>query len=65
MILQQKKEQVFEALLQLLFGIPVDSEYVVFIVDTSGSMKDIWNKVTRHIENVINIHPTVINSFRF
>mgnify|MGYP001173114258 FL=1 len=40
-------------------GIPVDSEYVVFIVDTSGSMKDIWNKVTRHIENVINIHPTV------
>ncbi len=40
-------------------GIPVDSEYVVFIVDTSGSMKDIWNKVTKYIENVINIHPAV------
>ena len=40
-------------------GIPVDSEYVVFIVDTSGSMKDIWNKVTRHMENIINIHPSV------
>lgn len=40
-------------------GIPVDSEYVIFIVDTSGSMKDIWNKVTRHMENIINIHPSV------
>lgn len=40
-------------------GIPVDSEYVIFIVDTSGSMKDIWKKVSKHIVNVINIHPTV------
>ena len=62
MILQQKKSK-YSKLLQKkseeVGGIPVDSEYVVFIVDTSGSMKDIWNKVTRHIENVINIHPTV------
>lgn len=40
-------------------GIPVDSDYVIFIVDTSGSMKDIWGRVTAEIENVINIHPQI------
>ena len=40
-------------------GIPVDSDYVVFIVDTSGSMKEIWNRVTSELENVIRIHPKI------
>jgi hypothetical protein len=40
-------------------GIPVDSDYVVFIVDTSGSMKQIWGRVTEEIENVIKIHPKI------
>jgi hypothetical protein len=40
-------------------GIPVDSDYVVFIVDTSGSMKAIWSDVSREIINVLNIHPEV------
>jgi len=40
-------------------GIPVDSDYVVFIVDTSGSMKEIWERVTRELENVIRIHPKI------
>ena len=40
-------------------GIPVESDYVVFIIDTSGSMKEIWHKVTREVENVINIHPKI------
>jgi len=40
-------------------GIPVDSDYVVFIVDTSGSMKSIWSRVTREVENIINIHPRI------
>jgi len=40
-------------------GIPVDSDYVVFIVDTSGSMKQIWGRVTAEIENVIRIHPKI------
>jgi hypothetical protein len=40
-------------------GIPVDSDYVVFIVDTSGSMKEIWNRVTKELENVIRIHPKI------
>ncbi|MFT7235893.1 MAG: hypothetical protein ACI9QV_001479 [Methylophagaceae bacterium] len=40
-------------------GIPVDSDYVVFVVDTSGSMKNIWRSVTGEIVNVLNIHPEV------
>ncbi|RKZ85814.1 MAG: hypothetical protein DRQ39_06585 [Gammaproteobacteria bacterium] len=40
-------------------GIPVDSDYVIFIVDTSGSMKQIWNRVSSEIINVLNIHPEV------
>lgn len=40
-------------------GIPVDSDYVVFIVDTSGSMKEIWSRVTAEVENTIRIHPKI------
>ena len=40
-------------------GIPVDADYVVFIVDTSGSMQSIWGRVTRELENVIRIHPRI------
>lgn len=40
-------------------GIPVDSDYVVFIVDTSGSMKEIWGRVTAEVENTIRIHPKI------
>jgi hypothetical protein len=40
-------------------GIPVDSDYVIFIVDTSGSMRQIWNRVSSEIINVLNIHPEV------
>ncbi|ODB35619.1 hypothetical protein BB427_03185 [Pseudoalteromonas sp. BMB] len=40
-------------------GIPVDSEYVIFIVDTSGSMKRIWNKVMSTMNEVLNNHPEV------
>lgn len=40
-------------------GIPIDSEYVVFIIDTSGSMKSIWPKVTKELVNILNIHPKV------
>jgi len=40
-------------------GIPVDSEFVVFIIDTSGSMQSIWGRVTREVENIIRIHPKI------
>ena len=40
-------------------GIPVDSDYVVFIIDTSGSMKSMWGKVMKSFEEVLNNHPQV------
>ena len=40
-------------------GIPVDSEYVIFIVDTSGSMKSIWDRVMEVMDQVLDVHPQV------
>ena len=40
-------------------GIPVDSEYVIFIVDTSGSMQSIWGRVLDVMGRVLDIHPKV------
>ena len=44
----------------LVAGIPVDSEYVVFIIDTSGSMFNYgWDAVVRKVEETLNVYPTV------
>lgn len=40
-------------------GIPVDSDHIIFIVDTSGSMQQIWDRVIAELENVLDIHPQV------
>jgi hypothetical protein len=41
-------------------GIPVDSEYVIFVIDTSGSMKGhAWPLVERKMEQVLDIYPRV------
>jgi len=40
-------------------GIPVDSDYVIFIIDISGSMKEIWDRVSKEVLNVLSIHPKV------
>ncbi len=40
-------------------GIPTDSDYVIFIVDTSGSMQQIWGRVSAQVINVLDIHPQV------
>ena len=43
----------------LVGGIPVDSEYIIFIIDTSGSMKMTWSLVLEKIEQTLNIYPKV------
>ncbi len=41
-------------------GIPVDSEYVIFIIDTSGSMQRFaWPLVNRKVSEVLKIYPRV------
>lgn len=44
---------------QLIGGIPVDSEYIIFVIDTSGSMQYAWPRVVREVENVLSIYPAV------
>jgi hypothetical protein len=41
-------------------GIPADSEYVIFIVDTSGSMQQFnWNRVIRKVTETLDVYPQV------
>ncbi|MCP4010961.1 MAG: VWA domain-containing protein, partial [Proteobacteria bacterium] len=44
----------------LIGGVPVDSEYIIFIIDTSGSMNQYaWPLVLKKVEEVLRIYPTV------
>jgi len=41
-------------------GVPVDSEYVIFIIDTSGSMnQNAWPLVLKKVTEVLEIYPKV------
>lgn len=40
-------------------GIPVDRQHIVFIIDTSGSMKRFWPVVESQIQSILSIHPQV------
>lgn len=43
---------------QPVAGVPIDSEYVIFIVDTSGSMQSQnWRRAERKLGEVLNIYP--------
>ena len=44
---------------ELVGGIPVDSEYVIFIIDTSGSMRRWWPLVRQKIEEALEVYPQV------
>jgi hypothetical protein len=41
-------------------GLPVDSEYIIFIIDTSGSMANYeWPVMLRKMQEVLDAYPTV------
>ena len=41
-------------------GIPVDSEYIIFIIDTSGSMQRYaWDRVRQQIRETLEVYPQV------
>lgn len=41
-------------------GIPVDSEYIIFLIDTSGSMRQyMWDRVQQQIRETLDVYPTV------
>jgi len=44
----------------LIGGIPVDSEYIIFIIDTSGSMYSYaWERMIKEVEATLSIYPEV------
>lgn len=41
-------------------GVPVDSEYIIFVIDTSGSMQQFaWPAVRRKMQEILSIYPRV------
>ncbi|HSQ69175.1 MAG TPA: hypothetical protein VLM41_03760 [Steroidobacteraceae bacterium] len=41
-------------------GVPVDSEYIIFIIDTSGSMANYaWPLMLRKMQEVLDVYPSV------
>ena len=45
---------------QLIGGIPADSDYIIFVIDTSGSMQvTAWEKVKKEMLNILDIYPEV------
>jgi hypothetical protein len=41
-------------------GIPLDSDYLIFVIDTSGSMRRYeWDRVRAHLEATLDEHPAV------
>ena len=41
-------------------GIPVDSEYVIFVVDTSGSMQQFnWQRAIEKLDETLDVYPQV------
>ena len=45
---------------QLIGGIPADSDYIIFVIDSSGSMQvAAWEKVKMEMLNILDIYPEV------
>ena len=41
-------------------GVPVDSEYVIFVIDTSGSMyENAWGRMLEVIEETLDVYPEI------
>ena len=44
----------------LVGGIPADSDYIIFVIDTSGSMRNAaWQKVQIEMLNILDVYPEV------
>jgi hypothetical protein len=59
--LQQQQQQAYHRPAEApVGGIPVDSEYIIFVIDTSGSMQRFaWPAVRRKLDEVLDAYPKV------
>jgi hypothetical protein len=45
---------------QLIGGIPADSDYIIFVIDSSGSMQTAaWQRLKQEMLNILDIYPEV------
>jgi hypothetical protein len=61
---QTKPEMVLANVKPAPVGLPVGSNYIAFVIDTSGSMRDpntdgVWGIAIRKIEEVLEVYPNV------
>ena len=61
---QKKPEMELKDVKPLPVGVPVGSNYIAFVIDTSGSMRDpntggLWGVAIRKIEEVLDVYPQV------
>jgi len=40
-------------------GIPVDSEYIIFVIDNSGSMQSVWPTVKAKVKETLEVYPRI------
>jgi hypothetical protein len=40
-------------------GIPVDSEYIIFVIDNSGSMQSVWPTVKAKVKETLDVYPRI------
>jgi hypothetical protein len=58
--LQNKPQPANFSADSVIGGVPVDSEYIIFIIDTSGSMKkEAWPLVIKKMQEILAIYPQV------
>lgn len=54
---QTKQPKKFNS---VIGGVPVDSEYIIFVIDTSGSMQQFaWSAVRKKMQEILRIYPQV------
>lgn len=54
---QTKQPKTFNS---VIGGVPVDSEYIIFVIDTSGSMQQFaWAAVRKKMQEILRIYPQV------
>ncbi len=45
---------------EYIAGVPVDSEYIIFVIDISGSMTgNAWGRLLSEVRNTLSLYPTV------
>lgn len=56
----QRQQRIRTVAQHPIGGVPVDSEYIIFVIDTSGSMqKFAWPMVRKKMAEILDVHPRV------